>query len=101
MTRVYGRRKRIGKRVVVGGNITGASHVVWRRGKGILWVFVIIIAVWTLCIIEMTVLETEVFKGVRMFCAGWWWSVQIIVAVGTITVCRYGMIIHRANDRRR
>ena len=94
MTRVYGRRKRIGKRVVVGGNITGASHVVWRRGKGILWVFVIIIAVWTLCIIEMTVLITEVFKGVRMFCAGWWWSVRRITTVATIEVCVFRMNVH-------
>ena len=65
------RRKRIGKRVVAGGNVKGSSYVLQRMGKGGLWVVASRVSVGTLYLIEKTVLETEVLIRSRMLCAGW------------------------------
>ena len=60
-------------------------------GKGRLWVVAIRVFVGTLCLIQITVLETEVFKeGSDVLC-------RVVaeyledISRGTISVCKFGM----------
>ena len=36
-----------------------------------------------------------------MFYAAWWWSTRKILAVETISVCRFGMNVHQPSENRR